>query len=98
MFVRRSFTSCGRLYQKAQTESESHKPAPAAKTQGKGRQTRPQRKGFLNYINGYVSKASDAINFRADDYSGVQEAEWKRTYRLMLKHTRRYRLEAGDDT
>ena len=40
--------------------------------------------GFLNYINGYVSKSSDCVDFSAKEYSeadgdGAENTEWKRT-------------------
>ena len=48
--------------------------------------------GFLNYINGYVTKASDCVDFSAKDYSdqdasGAENTDWKRTYRGLLKGT-----------
>jgi hypothetical protein len=44
----------------------------------------------LNYINGYVVKASDCIDFSAKEYSegdkdGAEHTDWKRTYRMLLK-------------
>jgi len=46
--------------------------------------------GFLNYINGYVTKASDAIDFSSKEYSAEdgefsEHTDWKRTYRMLLK-------------
>ena len=40
--------------------------------------------GFLNHINGYISKSSDCIVFSAKEYSeadgdGAENTEWKRT-------------------
>ena len=48
--------------------------------------------GFLNYINGYVIKASDCVDFSAKEYSdqdgeGAENTYWKRTYRGLLKGT-----------
>ena len=44
--------------------------------------------GFLNYINGYVSKSSDCVDFSAKEYSsndseGAENTDWKRTYRAL---------------
>ena len=43
--------------------------------------------GWLNYINGYVSKASDAMDFRVTEHYKDEEANaaWRQTYRLMSK-------------
>ena len=48
--------------------------------------------GFLNYINGYVTKASDCVDFSSKEYSdqddsGAENTDWKRTYRGLLKGT-----------
>jgi hypothetical protein len=48
--------------------------------------------GFLNYINGYVVKSSDCVDFSAKEYSdqdadGAENTDWKRTYRGLLKGT-----------
>ena len=44
--------------------------------------------GFLNYINGYVVKASDCVDFSSKEYSaedgsGAEAVEWKRTCRTL---------------
>ena len=43
--------------------------------------------GWLNYINGYVDKASDAMDFRVSEHYADKEtnAAWRQTYRLMSK-------------
>jgi hypothetical protein len=43
--------------------------------------------GWLNYINGYVDKASDAMDFRVSEHYKDKEANaaWRQTYRLMSK-------------
>ena len=43
--------------------------------------------GWLNYINGYVDKASDAMDFRVSEHYKDTEtnAAWRQTYRLMSK-------------
>ena len=42
--------------------------------------------GFLNYINGYTSKASDAMDFRLDQHTmpGASH-QWRTCYRLLCK-------------
>ena len=43
--------------------------------------------GFLNYINGYTSKASDALDFRLKEHTAQDAShQWRMTYRLMCKH------------
>ena len=42
----------------------------------------------MNYINGYVSKSSDCVDFSAKKYSsgdseGAENTDWKRTYRAL---------------
>ena len=40
--------------------------------------------GFLNYINGYVNKASDAMDFRLKEHLATGETHrWRMTYRLL---------------
>ena len=42
--------------------------------------------GFLNYINGYTSKASDAMDFRLDQHAMPDaSAQWRTCYRLLCK-------------
>ena len=43
--------------------------------------------GWLNYINGYVDKASDSMDFRVSQHYQDKEAHaaWRQTYRLMSK-------------
>ena len=43
--------------------------------------------GWLNYINGYVVKASVALNFNSTDHFKNREANplWRHTYRLLCK-------------
>ena len=42
--------------------------------------------GFLNYINGYTSKASDALDFRLKEHLAKDGSHrWRMTYRLMCK-------------
>ena len=43
--------------------------------------------GWLNYINGYIDKASDAMDFRVTEHYKDTEANaaWRQTYRLMSK-------------
>jgi len=43
--------------------------------------------GFLNYINGYTAKASDAMNFRLDQHTTPGAShQWRTCYRLLCKH------------
>ena len=43
--------------------------------------------GWLNYINGYVDKANDAMDFRVSKHYADKEANagWRQTYRLLCK-------------
>jgi len=42
--------------------------------------------GFLNYINGYVAKANDALDFRLKEHLREgQSHRWRMTYRLLCK-------------
>ena len=43
--------------------------------------------GWLNYINGYVDKANDAMDFRVKKHYEDKEANagWRQTYRLWCK-------------
>ena len=43
--------------------------------------------GWLNYINGYVDKASDAMDFRVKEHYKDTDANaaWRTTYRLLAK-------------
>jgi hypothetical protein len=43
--------------------------------------------GWLNYINGYVGKGSDAMDFRVSEHYQDKDANavWRQTYRLMSK-------------
>ena len=42
--------------------------------------------GFLNYINGYTAKASDAMNFRLDQHASADSShQWRTCYRLLSK-------------
>ena len=43
--------------------------------------------GWLNYINGYMDKAHDAMDFRVSEHYKDKEANapWRQTYRLMSK-------------
>ena len=43
--------------------------------------------GWLNYINGYIDKASDAMDFRVKEHykDEAANAAWRQTYRLMSK-------------
>jgi len=43
--------------------------------------------GFLNYINGYVTKASDAMDFTLQEHLNLESAnaKWCQTYRLLCK-------------
>ena len=42
--------------------------------------------GFLNYINGYTAKASDALDFRLKEHLAKDGSHrWRMTYRLMCK-------------
>ena len=42
--------------------------------------------GYLNYINGYVNKASDALDFRLREHLRAGESHrWRITYRLLCK-------------
>ena len=43
--------------------------------------------GWLNYINGYVAKENDALDFRVTEHYGDKEtnAPWRQTMRLMSK-------------
>ena len=42
--------------------------------------------GFLNYINGYTVKASDAMDFRLDQHTMPGEShQWRTCYRLLCK-------------
>jgi hypothetical protein len=41
--------------------------------------------GFLNYINGYVTKAQTQMDFNPSQYASSNDALWFRTYRLLCK-------------
>ena len=42
--------------------------------------------GFLNYINGYTAKASDAMDFRLDQHTASEVSyQWRMCYRLLCK-------------
>ena len=42
--------------------------------------------GYLNYINGYTAKASDAMDFRLDQHTaGEASSHWRTCYRLVCK-------------
>ena len=45
--------------------------------------------GWLNYINGYVDKAADAMDFRVKEHykDADANAPWRQTYRLLSKKT-----------
>jgi hypothetical protein len=40
---------------------------------------------LLNYVTGYVSKASDALNFKQKDYRQEDTSRWRQIYRLLCK-------------
>ena len=44
--------------------------------------------GFLNYINGYTTKANEALHFKMTEHFKNADAHaiWRQTYRLMCKH------------
>ena len=46
--------------------------------------------GYLNYINGYIAKTSDSVDFSSKEYAVedgevTEHTDWKRTYRMLLK-------------
>ena len=44
--------------------------------------------GFLNYINGYTTKANESLNFKMSEHFKAENANaiWSQTYRLLCKH------------
>ena len=44
--------------------------------------------GFLNYINGYVSKCTDSLDFRLTEHIRKEENyKWRMVYRLLCQHS-----------
>ena len=44
--------------------------------------------GFLNYINGYVSKCSDSLDFRLSEHIKSEENyKWRMVYRLLCQQS-----------